>query len=126
MKTTIILILLITTTVSAQFDSLIFRKSMLLDEWRSTSIYPLGDQNGDGCDDIMLFDCNDNTGYIYFGGSPMDTIPDLSIQFFDYDYPEGNITVSDINDDGKNDLIVVRRKLLHDIGIYKAGDIRIY
>ena len=59
----------------------------------------LGDVNGDGYDDIMLL------GYqmpplLFFGGNPMDTIPDLV--FNDYSSSPGS-AIGDVNDDGFND-----------------------
>ncbi|MBC8278481.1 MAG: FG-GAP repeat protein [FCB group bacterium] len=37
----------------------------------------VGDQNQDGYDDILVSAWNDEVVYFYFGGNPMDTIPDL-------------------------------------------------
>ncbi|MCK4272023.1 FG-GAP repeat protein, partial [bacterium] len=37
----------------------------------------LGDQNGDGFDDILTSAPGDRKAFIYFGGNPMDTIPDV-------------------------------------------------
>jgi hypothetical protein len=37
----------------------------------------LGDQNGDGFDDILVGAPGDRKAFIYFGGNPMDTIPDV-------------------------------------------------
>ncbi|MBC8277348.1 MAG: FG-GAP repeat protein [FCB group bacterium] len=36
-----------------------------------------GDQNLDGFDDILITEYKENTVYLYHGGSPMDTIPDM-------------------------------------------------
>jgi len=38
----------------------------------------LGDQNGDGFDDILASAPGDRKAFIYFGGNPMDTIPDMA------------------------------------------------
>ena len=40
----------------------------------------LGDQNGDGYDDILTSAPGDRKAFIYFGGNPIDTIPDLVFQ----------------------------------------------
>lgn len=37
----------------------------------------LGDQNGDGFDDILASAPGDRKVFMYFGGNPMDTIPDM-------------------------------------------------
>jgi hypothetical protein len=60
----------------------------------------LGDVNGDGFNDIMLM------GYqvpplLFFGGNPMDTIPDLT--FYQYTY-ESSAAIGDVNADGYNDI----------------------
>jgi hypothetical protein len=60
----------------------------------------LGDQNGDGYDDFMLYDCSQYKAYIFFGGNPMDTIPHL---VFNKNFI--CIHTLDINHDGKLDLI---------------------
>jgi len=130
MKKIFLLIIVLSINSYAQFDSLIFSKEMRIngseqDVDGRTVIYPLGDQNKDGFDDILLYDCNDKRGYIYFGGSPMDTIAVNSIQFFDSVYVGGSIAIIDINNDGIKD-IVATTVLLSDSGFYYLGRIRIY
>lgn len=66
MKKLFLLLAIISFNSFAQFDSLIFYKWMRLN-FDYTNIYALGDQNGDGFDDIMLFDCSDKRGYIFLG-----------------------------------------------------------
>ncbi len=124
MKTLGILLLIITSAAYAQFETVVFSKAMRLN-FASKNIYPLGDQNKDGYDDIMLYDCNEKTGYIYFGGNPMDTIPKFTIHFFDSVYVSGNFAILDINDDGINEIIVTT-VLLSDSGYYHLGPIRVY
>ena len=130
MKKIILLALSFLVTANAQFDSLIFTKEMRLNGYSqevdgTTIIFPLGDQNNDGFDDIMLYDCGDKSGYVYFGGNPIDTIAVNSIQFFDSIYVGGQIAVIDINNDGIND-IVASSVFLSDSGYYYLGPIRIY
>jgi hypothetical protein len=40
----------------------------------------LGDQNGDGYNDILASAPGDRRAFLYFGGNPMDTIPDVVFQ----------------------------------------------
>ena len=125
MKTILLLLILLAYNTYAQFDSLIFTKEMRLN-YEYTDIYPLGDQNGDGYDDIMLYDCNEERGYIYFGGSPMDTVAVNSIRFFDRaNNILGSIAVIDINDDGTKD-IVVTTTVYNDSIYWHPGPIKIY
>lgn len=62
----------------------------------------LGDQNGDGYDDFLLFDCNLQKAYIFFGGNPMDTIP----KFVFNNINTSDIKALDVNNDGKLDIIL--------------------
>src|ERR1035437_5297649 len=62
----------------------------------------LGDQNGDGYDDFMLYDCNLQKAYIFFGGNPMDTVP--KFVFSNIYLPD--IKTLDVNNDGKLDIII--------------------
>lgn len=125
MKALVILLLILTSAAYAQFETVVFSKAMRLN-FASKNIYPLGDQNKDGYDDIMLYDCNEEKGYIYFGGNPMDTIPKFTMQFYDSVYTHGSIAVLDVNDDGTKDIFVTTYKYLSDIGFSIVGNIRIY
>jgi hypothetical protein len=62
----------------------------------------LGDQNGDGYDDFMLYDCSLGKAYIFFGGNPMDTIPKFVLN----NIYSPDIKVLDVNNDGKLDIII--------------------
>jgi hypothetical protein len=83
----------------AQFNTLIFKKDFHL-SYNNYNIQAIGDQNGDGYDDFLIFDCKEKKSYIFFGGNPVDTIPKFIIPS---QYPP--IAVVDINDDNKKDLI---------------------
>lgn len=91
-----------------QFDSLIFKKDMSLDYLRQ-NIYALGDQNQDGFDDFLIYNCEEERAYIFFGGNPVDTIPDFYFDFNNpYSYPDKlGIFPIDLNDDGIKDLFCV-------------------
>jgi hypothetical protein len=63
----------------------------------------LGDVSGDGIDDIWINQRERN--YIYFGGQPFDTFPDVII---DWSLAELSIcNVGDINNDGYNDVAII-------------------
>lgn len=75
-----------------------------------------GDLNGDGYSDFAIADPNYgdfNVGkvYIYFGGSELDTIPELILtlnpaQYFHTQFGFSMSMSGDINDDGYDDLVV--------------------
>lgn len=63
----------------------------------------LGDVSGDGIDDIWVSQGGRN--YIYHGGRPFDTIPDLAL---DWSYMYADVeNIGDINNDGYNDVMTV-------------------
>ncbi|MBK7377518.1 MAG: T9SS type A sorting domain-containing protein [Ignavibacteriales bacterium] len=109
MNKQIITLCFILTTISySQFDSLIFSRhfaryqvSMVLN-----SVLGLGDQNDDGYDDILVYECNRQVAGIYFGGSPMDTIPEFEIYFPEDITAFLGFLLLDINGDNYEDIIV--------------------
>ncbi len=83
------------------------------------SINLSGDINGDGANDLVIADSDFPINYImngrvlvYFGGSAMDTIPDLTLNGNDYSSLIGenqfgyDLSFEDLNVDGYDDLIV--------------------
>jgi len=126
MRTTILLFtLLLSVNLYAQFDSVIFSKGMSMNYERH-NIVPLGDQNKDGFDDILLYDCSKECGFVYFGGNPMDTVPAFVLPFFDSVNNYRDISAIDLNGDGIKDIVITTRKLLIDIGYFAPGDIRVF
>jgi len=67
-----------------------------------------GDQNEDGYDDILIYCENPPETRLYFGGNPMDTIPEISFTKMENATWFGNMPneLPDINGDGVNDIII--------------------
>ncbi|MBK7267151.1 MAG: hypothetical protein IPI12_12650 [Ignavibacteriales bacterium] len=55
-----LLLLFVTTEVSAQFDSIIFARN---DIYAPKAVIYMGDQNDDGCDDFVLIKHLSTSGY---------------------------------------------------------------
>ncbi len=106
--TFLVFFVLLTPQVFAQFDSLIFKKHIYIDRLRN-DLYPLGDQNGDGYDDFMIYDCFEGKAKIFFGGNPIDTIPVMEISCPD----PGALyfAVIDLNDDGVKDIVITNSRV---------------
>ena len=103
MKKVFLLLAVISFNSFAQFDSLIFLKQVSLN-YNYTDIYQLGDQNADGFDDILIYDCDRQKALIFLGGNPMDTIPALEISA-----NRVSIATLDLNDDVIKDIVIVDR-----------------
>lgn len=66
-----------------------------------------GDVNNDGFEDIIIGAHVNNKAYIYFGGQPFDTKPDIILRKDDGGYFGKSVdSAGDINNDGYDDIIV--------------------
>jgi hypothetical protein len=101
----------------------IFKKDVNIN-YAAPNVYRLGDINKDGYDDILIYDCSQQTAMIFLGGSPMDTIPRYTIHFNDTLPRFGGVAALDINGDGVNDIVISTGK--YEGGYPKPGDIRIF
>lgn len=80
-------------------------------DYFGNSISSAGDLNNDGYDDVIVgADRNDGSGsaYLFFGGSPMDSMIDVKLRAeASYDYfGESVASAGDVNNDGYDDVIV--------------------
>jgi hypothetical protein len=117
---------LISINVYAQFDKVIFKKSVNIG-YASPNVYRLGDINKDGYDDILIYDCAQKKAMIFLGGNPMDTIPKytLSIPFSDTLLFK-DVASLDINNDGINDIIITTYIHIGITGYYAPGNIMVF
>lgn len=70
-------------------------------------VHGLGDVNGDGFNDFLILILNYYPPLLFFGGSPLDTIPDLI--FYDYSVGGSGGGVGDVNEDGYSDFCISLR-----------------
>ncbi len=66
-----------------------------------------GDQNMDGFDDILVTNWGSNEVYLYYGGDPMDTIPDMVFtETCEYCYGGLPLECRDLNGDNHPDIVI--------------------
>jgi hypothetical protein len=82
-----------------------------------TSSNGVGDVNGDGIDDILIAAAQ--TGYLFFGGMPMDSLPDVT---FRKEYVGKSTSgLGDLNNDGFADVVLTRRAGAGAAYVYYGG-----
>ena len=97
-----------------------------VDSYLGSALVLAGDQNEDGYDDIMAYCHNPNEVRLYFGGNPMDTIPDFTIPVADGWGGFFPIELGDLNGDGDTDLVFAWEETSNDpseVYIYYGGDL---
>jgi hypothetical protein len=77
-----------------------------VDDYLGRSVSGVGDQNGDGYDDIIAV--GSNRALLFYGGNPMDTIPDMIFgpQKGDTNFGWRIAYVGDVNGDGGKDFLL--------------------
>ncbi len=97
-KLTAVLLFIWSPSIFAQFNSLIFEYDGSPSKF---GVVALGDQNGDGCDDILIYDCKANEAMIFFGGNPMSTTPVWQVHII-----ARSVVALDVNGDGIKDIVI--------------------
>jgi len=117
-KITALLLFLWSPALFAQFDSLIFEHDGSPGKF---GVVALGDQNHDGCDDILIYDCKANKAMIFFGGNPMSTTPVWQVHII-----ARSIVALDVNGDGIKDIVIAYQDTMDSnqkgrVNIYYGG-----
>jgi hypothetical protein len=125
-KLLLLTMFLVTINIHAQFDKIIFQKSVNINSTQP-NVYRLGDINKDGYDDILIYDCSEEKAKIFLGGNPMDTIPKyiLSIPFSGFLNFKSAASL-DVNGDGINDVLITTWINLGGSENTAPGDIMIF
>ena len=93
------------------------------------TIAGIGDQNGDGYNDILVVAEGELRAYLFYGGNPMDTIPDM---IFKPTSPTSDIyarrvaSAGDVNGDGFIDFLIREGQidsLTTQVNLYFGGDL---
>ena len=114
----VIFLFLWSPSLFAQFDSLIFEYD---GSPAGNGVVALGDQNGDGYDDILIYDCKANEAMIFLGGSPMSTTPVWNVHII-----ARSVVALDVNGDGIKDIVIAYQDTMDSnqmgkVNIYYGG-----
>lgn len=109
MKKITLLLILLSVNAFAQFDSLIFIKYIATNDYVSKNIIAMGDQNDDGYDDFIAYNCSTKSFTLFYGGNPPDTTLNMH---FNYEARGRGLAAIDINLDGKKDIILKNQEYL--------------
>ena len=71
------------------------------------SITGVGDQNGDGFDDVLIANNFEKKAFLYLGGSPMDTLPARVFQRGETGFASEVANLGDVNMDGKTEFAIL-------------------
>ena len=85
----------------------------------------IGDQNSDGCDDILVTSMYNDQVLLYYGGNPMDTIPNLVFEEPLVPYTPSAIGYLGRIEDANNKTLVISRNFYPSpncVNIYYGGD----
>ncbi len=108
MKKTVFLLLfvILPSMVFGQYkyNRELFSHNMSLENLRN--IIPIGDQNSDGYDDFLVFNCSEESIYLFYGGNPMDTLPAM-VWMPRNNKQIVNCTAIDLNHNKKLDLLIL-------------------
>jgi hypothetical protein len=119
----LVLILSLRYTANAQLDCAVVQLFMAEGDSAVSKlgyqVAGLGDQNGDGFDDILVGAPGDRKAFIYFGGNPMDTIPDIIFHKHDENlFGFCLCNLGDVNGDSYSDFAIGSTQLVR---VYWGG-----
>jgi hypothetical protein len=94
------------------------------------SVSTAGDVNNDGFDDLIIGERNNTIGnaYIYYGGSSMNTVADITLtgETTNDEYGAAVSTAGDVNNDGFDDVVVGAYRYNSSFGVQGNGRAYVY
>ncbi len=101
----LVMLLIFPFNAFSQFDSVLIKKYIATNNFTTRNIIAMGDQNSDGFDDFVAYDCSTNAFYMFYGGNPPDTTNFLQ---FNYEAGGRGLAGIDLNQDGIKDIILLK------------------